>query len=93
MKEPIPEFAPPFCIFMAFLLSALVGGVARSCSGALNFYVLLGLASIPVLLGCPYFVSKNRGPFIKFAMGIFYLLLGMAVWIGSFLLGGMSLMC
>ena len=93
MKEPIPEFAPPLCVYLAFLVTAVVGGGAMSCSGGLDLYALLGLGSVPVLLGCPYFVSKTRGPLIKFVMGIFYLLLGIAVWAGSFLLGGMSFMC
>lgn len=93
MKQPIPEFAPPFFVYLAFLVTAVVGGGALSCSGGLDIYALLGLASLPVLLGCPYFVSKKRGAVIKFVMSVFYLVLGIAVWVGSFLLGGMSFMC
>ena len=93
MKEPIPEFAPPLCVYLAFLVAALAIGNQHSCSGGLEFYTILGLASMPALLVLPFFFSKSRGPIIQFVMSGFYLLLGMAAWVGSFLLGGMIFMC
>jgi len=92
-KEPIPEFAPPFFVYLTFLVAALAIGSERSCNGGLGFYALLGLAGLLALLVCPFFVSRKRGPIIQFVMSVFYFLLGIAVWVGSFALGGMRFMC
>ena len=93
MKHPIPEFAPPMCVYLTFLLGALAIGNERSCNGGLGLYVVLGLAGIAVLLAAPFFFSKARGPIIQFVMSVFYLLLGVLAWLGSFLLGDMRFMC
>ncbi|USX27433.1 hypothetical protein NHH73_03790 [Oxalobacteraceae bacterium OTU3CINTB1] len=93
VKESIPEFAPPFFVYLAFLVAALAIGNNHSCSGGLGFYALLGVAGLLVLLVCPFFVSKKRGPITQFVMSVFYFLLGIAVWAGSFALGDMRFMC
>lgn len=93
MKQPIPEFAPPIGVCLTFLLAALAIGNERSCNGGLGFYVILGFAGVSVLLVAPFFFSKTRGPIIQFVMSVFYLLLGVLAWAGSFLLGDMRFMC
>jgi hypothetical protein len=93
VKEPIPEFAPPFFVYLAFLVAALAIGNKHSCSGGLGFYALLGLAGLLVLLVCPFFTSRKRGPITQFVMAFFYSLLGVAVWTGSFAVGDMQFMC
>lgn len=47
----------------------------------------------PVLLAWPYFASRRRDGLIQFAMGIVYPLTGIMVWVESFLLSDMMLMC
>ena len=93
MKQPVPEFVPPLCVYLAFLFAALAIGNERSCNGGLGFYVILGLAGMPALLVFPFFFSKSRDPIIQFIMSVFYLLLGVLAWAGSFLLGDMRFMC
>ena len=93
MKKPIPEFAPPLCVYLTFLLAALAIGNEHSCNGGLEFYTFLGLASMPALLVLPFFFSKGRDPIIQFVMSILYLLLGITAWVGAFALGDMRFMC
>ncbi|MEO5934021.1 MAG: hypothetical protein ABIQ08_10770 [Duganella sp.] len=93
MKKPIPEFAPPLCVYLTFLLAALAIGNEHSCNGGLEFYTILGISSMPALLVFPFSFSKSRDPLIQFVMSAFYLLLGILAWAGSFLLGGMVFMC
>lgn len=93
MKAPIREFAPPFFVYLAFFLSTLAIGSERSCDGGQEFYILLGVAGTLMLLAWPYFASRRRDGLIQFAMSIVYPLIGVVVWVKSFLLSDMVLMC
>lgn len=93
MKAPVLEFAPPLFVCLLFFFCALAIGNERSCSGGQAFYASLGLAGVLVLLGCPYYFSRRRDVLIQFAMSIVYVLIGIAVWVGSFLFSDMVLMC